>query len=149
MHLFNCVHTWKGTPIVSVASASIISQYWLSCSTSRCQYDPPHCRARNSILFHLHKHCHTQNRHPSCRIAVLALLPHSKAAPWQCRSGRKRSRSPDEEGDVSEGEEQTMPVDFHGITNQAVCVPSMQSSTIISCLQCLKHASCSVMHQMF
>ena len=39
-----------------------------------------------------------------------------------CRSGRKRSRSPDEEGEVSEAEEQTMPVDFHGIVNQAVCV---------------------------
>ena len=47
---------------------------------------------------------------------------HCKAAYGDCRSGRKRSRSPDEEGEVSEAEEQTMPVDFHGIVNQAVCV---------------------------
>ncbi len=38
----------------------------------------------------------------------------------RCRSARKRSRSSEEDGDNSEAEEQTMPVDFHGIINSAV-----------------------------
>jgi len=43
----------------------------------------------------------------------------------QRRSGRKRSRSSEEEGDNSEAEEQNMPVDFHGIVNLAVCQSSV------------------------
>ena len=43
----------------------------------------------------------------------------------QCRSGRKRSRSPEEERDNSEAVEQTMPVDFQGIVNLAVCQSSV------------------------
>ena len=37
-----------------------------------------------------------------------------------CRSGRKRSRDSEEEGENSEPDEQTTPVDFHGIVNSAV-----------------------------
>lgn len=59
-----------------------------------------------------------------------------------CRSGRKRSWSPDEEGEVSEAEEQTMPVDFHGIVNQAVCALSVQRTAIQFCLWHSKHAVC-------
>ena len=58
-----------------------------------------------------------------------------------CRSGRKRSRSSEEEGDVSEAEEQIQPVDFHGIISQAVCsysscpVDSSQTSPQLRPLQ--------------
>ena len=45
---------------------------------------------------------------------------HESAILLNCRSGRKRSRSSEEEGDVSEAEEQIQPVDFHGIISQAV-----------------------------
>lgn len=45
---------------------------------------------------------------------------HVSAILLNCRSGRKRSRSSEEEGDVSEAEEQIQPVDFHGIISQAV-----------------------------
>ncbi|DBA86198.1 hypothetical protein WJX77_005058 [Trebouxia sp. C0004] len=38
----------------------------------------------------------------------------------RAESGRKRSRSSEEEGDNSEAEEQNMPVDFHGIVNLAL-----------------------------
>ncbi|KAL0052458.1 hypothetical protein WJX82_002572 [Trebouxia sp. C0006] len=38
----------------------------------------------------------------------------------RAESGRKRSRSDEEEGDNSEAEEENMPVDFHGIVNLAL-----------------------------
>ena len=39
-----------------------------------------------------------------------------------------------------------MPVGFHGIVNQAVCMLAVQSSAITFYLLCLKQASC--LHQM-
>ncbi|KAL3157784.1 hypothetical protein ABBQ32_012208 [Trebouxia sp. C0010 RCD-2024] len=48
------------------------------------------------------------------------MLQHAGSGDRATESGRKRSRSPEEEGEVSEVEEQAMPVDFHGIVNQAL-----------------------------
>ena len=54
----------------------------------------------------------------------------------QRRSGRKRSRSSEEEGDNSEAEEQNMPVDFHGIVNLAVRQSSVTWQAHAQSAQC-------------